>query len=173
MTKAMREAPESKMVTYTDSRAFLLYELTIRGAIVYYQTFYTDIMNEILKSRFLVLYCMVLADGVIDTRELETLYRIGQEKYNLTNQQISEAVKEAGTSFILPDKLEDKISLLYEMSQICVCDDKIDETEVNLLKRYARAMDFEEENLDGIVQFLIDEAQSGVNEDDVIQKVLG
>lgn len=39
-------------------------------------------MEELLKSRFLSLYCMVMADGVIEAKELETLYRIGQQIIN-------------------------------------------------------------------------------------------
>lgn len=128
-------------------------------------------MDDILRSRFLALYCMVLADGVIDIHELEALYRIGSENYGLTNQQISEAVKEAGTSFSLPDKLEDKVSLLYQMAMICVADNDVDETEMNLLRRYSLKMGFDPENVDGIVEFLISEAKSNTPEKNIVAQI--
>lgn len=128
-------------------------------------------MDEILKSRFLALYCMVLADGVIDTKELETLYRIGSENYGLSVQQIASAVKEAGTSFILPGTLEDKVSLLYEMAQICVSDNEVDQTELNLLRRYALKMGFMTDNIEGIVDFLITEAKKQTQESVVISQI--
>lgn len=130
-------------------------------------------MDDILRSRFLALYCMVLADGVIDIHELEALYRIGSENYGLTNQQISEAVKEAGTSFSLPDKLEDKVSLLYQMAMICVADNDVDETEMNLLRRYSLKMGFDPENVDGIVEFLISEAKSNTPEKNIVAQIAG
>lgn len=115
---------------------------------------------------------MVLADGVIDANELETLYRIGSENYGLTNQQIAEAVKEAGTSFILPDRLEDKVSLLYQMALICVSDNDVDETELNLLRRYSLKMGFAAENVDGIIEFLLDKAKSQTPEKDVVSQIM-
>ena len=130
-------------------------------------------MDDILRSRFLALYCMVLADGVIDIHELEALYRIGSENYGLTNQQISEAVKEAGTSFSLPDKLEDKVSLLYQMAMICVADNDVDETEMNLLRRYSLKMGFDPENVDGIVELLISEAKSNTPEKNIVAQIAG
>lgn len=115
---------------------------------------------------------MVLADGVIDANELETLYRIGSENYGLTNQQIAEAVKEAGTSFILPDRLEDKVSLLYQMAQICVSDNDVDETELNLLRRYSIKMGFEPDHVDEVVEFMISKAQENTPEKNLISLIV-
>ena len=44
------------------------------------------------KLQFLDLYCMVLADGIIHPKEMETLYRIGLENYSLTEDEITESV---------------------------------------------------------------------------------
>lgn len=130
------------------------------------------LIDDLEKSRFLALYCMVLADGVIDRRELETLYRIGTTEYGLSPSDIAESIKSAGTSFILPTHIEDKIALLYQMAQICVSDDEVDETEIVLFNRYALRMGFEKENIDGIRDFLIDEATKGTPQNDVISKIL-
>lgn len=46
---------------------------------------------------------MILADGVVDSRELETVYRIGRENYGLSAEEIMSTVRDSGTSFILPD----------------------------------------------------------------------
>ena len=99
-------------------------------------------MDAIMKSQFLSLYCMVLADGIIDARELETLYRIGTEQYGLTQEEITATVRDAGTSFIMPTELSDKIRFLYNMAQIAYADGEIDNTEIDLMKRYIRKMNF-------------------------------
>lgn len=102
---------------------------------------------------------MVLADGIIDARELETLYKIGIEQYGLSQSEITETIKNAGSSFIIPEKLEDKVRFLYNLAQIAWADKKIDPSERDLLERYALRMGFEAENIKGICEFLLEEAQ--------------
>lgn len=101
---------------------------------------------------------MVVADGVIDARELETLYRIGRENYNLTPEEISHAITEAGTTYPMPANLKDQVNMLYEMAIIAWADGIIEDSEKNLLKSYALKMGFKEENVDEIVGFLLERA---------------
>lgn len=97
---------------------------------------------------------MVLADGVIDIRELETLYKIGSEQYGLTPEEISEAVRDSGSSFVLPTKLEGKVQLLYNLAQIACADGTIDDSEREIMKKYILRLGFLESNADGIADFL-------------------
>ena len=129
-------------------------------------------MEELLKARFLSLYCMLIADGVVDAKELETLYRIGRENYHLTPEEINKNVVSAGTSFVAPDKMEDRISILYEMAEIAWADGNIDETERSLLARYAVRLGFQDENADGIADFMIQQVKNGVSQNDVIQMII-
>lgn len=116
-------------------------------------------MDDNLKSRFLALYCMVLADGVIDIKELETLYRIDREHYNVSADEINQAIRESGTSFIMPENLESKIRLLYNLTEIALADGVLDVTEKNLLKRYAKRMNFLDENIDDIVDWMVEKVK--------------
>ena len=129
-------------------------------------------MEELLKSRFLSLYCMVMADGVIEAKELETLYRIGRENYHLTAEEINKNVVSAGTSFVAPDKIEDRISILYEMAEIAWADGVIDDNEKSLLARYAVRLGFKEENAEGISEFMLQQVKDGVSQKDVISKIM-
>lgn len=115
---------------------------------------------------------MVLADGVIDARELETLYRIGTEQYGLTQSEITATVRDAGSSFIMPETLDSKIRFLFNMAQIAYADGVIDATEIELLKRYIAKMEFAEENVNGIADFLFESVKSGVSVDDIINMVV-
>ena len=128
-------------------------------------------MDAALKSQFLSLYCMVLADGVIDARELETLYRIGIEQYGLTQAEITATVRDAGSSFIMPDTLAGKVRFLFNMAQIAYADGEVDTTERELLKRYITKMEFAEENIDGIANFLLDSVKNGVTEEEILNSV--
>lgn len=128
----------------------------------------TTIMEAVLKSQFLSLYCMILADGIIDARELETFYRIGTEQYGLSQEEINATIRSAGTSFTLPTTLEGKVRFLYNMIQIAYADGQIDSTEISLLKRYMAKMDFDETNFDGIIDYLSTAVKNGIKEDELI-----
>ena len=128
--------------------------------------------NEETKARFLGLYCMILADGVIDTRELETLYRIGTESYGLKPEEITNSIKDAGTSFIFPKDFKEKIRFLYELSQIAWADGIIEDSELNLIKSYAVRMGFEEQNSSDITEYLLSKAKDNTPFDDVISEIL-
>lgn len=128
-------------------------------------------MDAIMKSQFLSLYCMVLADGIIDARELETLYRIGTEQYGLTQEEITATVRDAGTSFIMPTELSDKIRFLYNMAQIACADGEIDNTEIDLMKRYIRKMNFAEENINAIADYMFDSVKEGKSINSILMHI--
>ncbi len=129
-------------------------------------------VNAELKARFLSLYCMILADGVIDNRELDTLYHIGIDNYGLSPEEITQSVKEAGTSFIIPARLEDKVQLLYELALIAWADEILEDSEMQLIHNYALRMGFEPENVPGITQYLLDKAHEKVPFTTVINEIL-
>ena len=128
-------------------------------------------MDAIMKSQFLSLYCMVLADGIIDARELETLYRIGTEQYGLTQEEITATVRDAGTSFIMPTELSDKIRFLYNMAEIANADGEIDNTEIDLMKRYIRKMNFAEENINAIADYMFDSVKEGKSINSILMHI--
>lgn len=128
-------------------------------------------MEEKLKSRFMGLYCMILADGVVDSRELETIYRIGRENYGLSAEDIMSTVRDSGTSFILPTSINEKIKLLYQMGEIAWADGEIEESETSLMRKYAFRMGFEEKNLDAIVKYILDKVEHKVPVSDVINEI--
>lgn len=128
--------------------------------------------QEKLKSFFLALYSMVLADGIVEAKELESLYRIGRENYNLTSEEINKYVVSAGTTFIVPDRLEDRISLLYDLAEVAWADGEIDETERTLLARYVVRLGFLEENADEITDFMLKQVKDGISKEDVINEIV-
>lgn len=128
--------------------------------------------QEKLKSFFLAFYSMVLADGIVEAKELESLYRIGRESYNLTSEEINKYVVSAGTTFVMPEKLEDRISLLYDLAEIAWADGEIDETERTLLARYVVRLGFLEENADEITDFMLKQVKEGISKEDIIKEIV-
>lgn len=129
-------------------------------------------MDGIQKFRFLSLYSMIVADGVVKAKELETLYRIGLETYKLTPEEINKYVVSAGSSIVVPDKMEDRVSILYEMAEIAWADGVIDKTEKDLLSRYAIRLGFKDENAGDIAEFLLQQVKEGISKEEVINSII-
>lgn len=72
---------------------------------------------------------MVLADGIVAAPELEMLYRIGIEQYGVRPEEINEALIERGSSFVVPDSLEERLLLIYNLSRIAWADGELDDSE--------------------------------------------
>lgn len=125
------------------------------------------------KLQFLDLYCMVMADGIVHPKEMETLYRIGLEQYGLSEEEINEGVKSAGVSSVIPELPEERISVLYEMAVIAWADGELEDSERNMLRRYASMYGVNEESIDELVDFLLDQAKGNVDEKDVIKQLNG
>jgi uncharacterized tellurite resistance protein B-like protein len=123
------------------------------------------------KLQFLDLYCMVLADGIVHPKEMETLYRIGLENYGLTEDEITEGVKSAVVSSVIPELPEEKIAVLYEMAVIAWADDELEESERNMLRRYAMMYGVNGESVDELVDFLLEKAQDNTDEKEVIKEL--
>lgn len=115
---------------------------------------------------------MVLADGIIDAREMEALHKIGTEEFGLSNEEMTRAIQEQGTSFDMPQTQEGKIKFLHHLCTIAWADGEIDETERVMAKKYAVRMGFKEDNADAIVDFMLNEVQNNVSASEVVKKIL-
>lgn len=114
---------------------------------------------------------MVLADGIIDSLELQTLYEIGVKDYGLTHEEILEAVNNSGTSFTIPESLEGKIRLLHDMAKIAWADGSIDDTELRLLKKYIVRAGFQSENADAISEYILESVHNGMSAEEITRQI--
>lgn len=126
---------------------------------------------ETNKLKFLDLYSMVMADGIAHPKELETLYRIGTDKYGLTSEEMNEAVKASGVYNIIPELPEERISLLYELAIIAWADGEIEDTEKQMLRRYANRYGVRDDRIDELIEYLLDKAKGNIPESDVINEL--
>lgn len=124
-----------------------------------------------MTTHFLNLYCMVLADGIVSPKELETLYRIGRENYSLSEDDINHAIMTSGTTFAIPATPEDRVRTLYEMALIAWADGIIDNSERNLLQTYALRYGIEDAQASDFVDYLLQQAQANVSEDKIIKEL--
>lgn len=123
------------------------------------------------KLQFLDLYSMVMADGIVHPKEMETLYRIGIEDYGLTEEEITNSVKSSGFSMVIPELPEERIAVLYEMAEIAWADGKLEESERNMLRRYAALYEVKEDSIDELVDILLDKAKNGIEKKQVLDEL--
>ena len=129
-------------------------------------------IDKKLQLHFLNLYCMVIADGIVDPKELETIYRIGRENYGLSEEDINKAVVGAGTTYVIPDSPEERVRILYEMAIIAWADGKIEDSERKMLHDYALRYGVVESSVVAFVDYLLDKAYNNVSEEDVINELI-
>jgi hypothetical protein len=106
---------------------------------------------------------MALSDTQIDTVELETLYRIGQEK-GIEKSAIDEIIlKPDYVKFTFPNSLEEKIVYLYDFARIILADGIVDKNERKTLEFFCLKFGFEDENIPKIAEFLIASANENID----------
>jgi len=128
-------------------------------------------MNDDLKSHFLNLYSLALADTQVDTTELEMLFKLGQER-GVLKEEIEELILKPGkVKFFIPQDTLTKVEYLYDFTQIILADGIVDEREEATLKKFCIQFGFEEQNIPTIMQFLIDEAKKGTDKKSIIEQV--
>lgn len=112
---------------------------------------------------------MALSDTQIDTVELETLYKIGQEK-GIEKSEIDQVILNPDkVKFTFPDNLNEKITYLYDFAKIILADGVVDKNERSTLELFCNRFGFEEENITGIADFLIASAKENMEVTTLLQ----
>ena len=112
---------------------------------------------------------MVVADGDVAISELNELYRIAKEDYDLTQEEIEKAVLSGGSAFYIPETTEEKVKYLYDLALIAAADGVIVDAEKVLLKNYAKKFGFLDENTDEIVDILLEYAIEKNSIDEILK----
>ncbi len=127
-------------------------------------------MKESLKSHFLNLYCMVIADGEVSPKEKTELYRIGKELYGVTDEEINKLIFTDEIVFYIPETDDDKILYLYDLALIAWADGKITDDEKYLLSVYAKKFGVVEDTMKELINFLLEKAQNKLSHEELLKE---
>jgi uncharacterized tellurite resistance protein B-like protein len=128
-------------------------------------------MDSSLRSHFLNLYSMALADSEFDEKEIEVLYKIGSDR-GIPKADIDAIILNPATvKFTLPETLGKKIEYLYDYSKMILADGKVEEYELKTLEKFCLKFDFQKENVQSIVDLLIEAARNNLTTSDLINFV--
>jgi uncharacterized tellurite resistance protein B-like protein len=124
-----------------------------------------------LKSHFLRLYQIAIADDEFDKLELEMLYHFAEEKGIDKKQMLALLMAPTDFSVQLPDTLEKKVEYLYDFACMIWADKKVTDDEYTALKKYCKKFEFLEENLVPLADFLIDCAKRNLPKQEILSKL--
>ena len=123
-----------------------------------------------LKSHFLNLYGMMIADMEVSPLEKAEIYRIGREEFGLTVEELDKLIISNEILFYLPEKDEDKIIYLYDMASLAWADGKITDEEKGLLRQTAMKFGFEEDKVDEVSDLMLEKAKQKLTHSQVIKE---
>lgn len=127
-------------------------------------------MELSLKSHFLNLYCMVVADGEISPKEKAELFRIGKEQYGVKEEEIDKIIYADELLFYIPETEEDKILYLYDLAIIAWADGKITDDEKHLLNTYAKKFGVLDEERDELINLLLEKAEQKLTHEELLKE---
>jgi hypothetical protein len=129
------------------------------------------IIDEQVKSHFLNLYAVALTDTQIDTKELELLFEMGNER-GIPKEEIQNIIlRPDAFKFTIPTETIQKMEYLFDFARMAWANGEIDDYERVALRKFCVKFGFLEEKIDELVQFLLDEAEKGTSNTDLIKIV--
>ncbi|HEX8562700.1 MAG TPA: hypothetical protein VF676_06950 [Flavobacterium sp.] len=130
--------------------------------------------NEItseLKSHFLRLYKMALADDNFGVLELQMLYHFAEERGVPKEELDKLLLHPTGNDAAIPEELSKRIEYLYDLAVMILIDNIITEDERNTLKKYCRKFGFLDENVEELANYLLGCVQKGIKLDGIINQL--
>lgn len=123
-----------------------------------------------IKSHFLRLFEIALADGEYSKLELNLLYQIASEK-NIPKSEIDFILLSPIGNMAIPDSIERKIEYLYDFSRMILADNKESEDEMYLLEKFCKTFNFSGENVKELCRYLVDSAKQGKTKQELLNEL--
>jgi len=109
-------------------------------------------MNNEQLSHLSNLIALAHADNVLDENEIKLIKQIGL-KMGFSDLEISSMINQKEEKeFVFPEKETERYHQLYELVSMIMIDGFIHNKEVELLKKYARKLKFEDHIIDPLIE---------------------
>ena len=127
-------------------------------------------MNEGLKSHFLNLYSMVMADGEVSQREKTELYRIGEEFYNVKQEEFDRLFLSDEILFYMPQTEEEKLLYLYDFALIAWADGSVVAEERQMIEHFALRFGVQPDEVKPLIDLLFDKAEQHLSHEELMKE---
>lgn len=123
-----------------------------------------------LKSHFLRLYQIALADENFSHLEMQLLYKFAEER-NVSSEELDKILTGSIGEITIPHALEERMEYLYDFAVMIWADQKITEDELSTLKKYCRKFEFLDENVDALAEYLIESAKENKSKTEFLNEL--
>ena len=128
-------------------------------------------ISENLKSHFLRLYSMAFTDDNFHPLELKMLYNFAKER-GIPRDKLDELLlNPIEASAKIPENLDEKITYLYQLSEMIWADGKVDDNERSNLNKYVKLFKFKEENADELTEYLLSAVENKISLANVLKEL--
>tara|TARA_B110000285_G_C15008445_1_gene555154 strand:+ start:778 stop:1128 length:351 start_codon:yes stop_codon:yes gene_type:complete len=114
---------------------------------------------------------MAFSDDNFDKLELKMLYYFA-EKRGISEEQLQQVLlNPLMEDTEIPDTINEKIDYLNDLAKMIWADGIVTDDERNTLLKYCKRFGFLDENLKGLVDFLLECAKENLSVEDIIIKI--
>lgn len=132
--------------------------------------FITSHGKRVTKEAFIYLVQVSRVDGKINKDELELLHKEGK-KFGLTDPEIDKLINsERDHHYHTPYELEEKFEHFYNIAEMIMADDVVNEKERKMLKRFAVEAGFEFSKIDDLIELILDGIEKNTDEEVLFTK---
>ena len=132
--------------------------------------FITDHGKRVNKQAFVHIIQVSKIDGKLNQEEYDLLHKEGK-KFGLTDPEIDQLIASEGNShYIPPYSLEEKFEHLYNMGEMILADDVVDEKERRMIKKFAIEAGISDSKLAGLAEILIEGIRMNTEEEILFKK---
>lgn len=126
--------------------------------------------KKISKQAFVHLVQISKIDGKLDKFEHDLLHKEGK-KFGLTDPEIDNLISsESNSHYHAPYALDEKFEHLYNMAEMILADNIVDEKEERMIKKFAIEAGFSESKLSGLTEIILDGVRNNTDEEILFDK---
>jgi uncharacterized tellurite resistance protein B-like protein len=126
--------------------------------------------RRVNKQAFVHLIQVSKIDGELKKEEFDLLYKEGK-KFGLTDPEIDHLIiSESNSHYDVPYSLEEKFEHLYNMGEMILADNVVDEKERRIIKKFAIEAGFSDSKLAGLAEILIEGIRMNTEEEILFSK---
>ena len=128
-------------------------------------------ISEVLKSHFLQLYQIALADGEFSMLELKMLYGFAEER-GVTKAHLDEILlNPTDVDNLIPEEINEKLGFLCDFTAMIWADKVVTDDERSALEKYIKRFDFLEENTAALADYLIESTKENKTKQEIINEL--
>lgn len=122
----------------------------------------------VLKSHFLRLYQIALADGEFSALELKMLYGFAEERGISKEHLDGILLQPIDTNSLVPEELSAKLEFLCDFTAMIWADGVVNDDERNALEKYIKLFGFLDENIEPLSNYLIEAVKANKTKQEII-----